>query len=161
MGGFQEVYGQQAKAVYRFLMALTRDEAMAEELLQETFYQAFLHIDRFEGRCSLYTWLCQIGKNAWFRECKRWKLYADAPPETLKIPDSAPGPEAQAIMNEDWRRVRRAILALEEPYRDVFILHAYAGLKLKEIALNYGKSESWARVTYFRARRKIIQEVSE
>ena len=43
----------------------------------------------------------------------------------------------------------------------MFILHVYGGLKLKEIGASYGKSESWARVTYYRARQKIIQEVSE
>ena len=56
------------------------------------------------------------------------------------------------------KRLRRAIRKLEEPQRDVFILHAFGGLKLKEIAAIYQKSESWARVTYFRAR-KILQEV--
>lgn len=73
MAAFQEIYEKHGKAVYRFLLALTRDEGMAEELLQETFYQAFLHIDQFEGRSSLYTWLCQIGKNAWLKECRRNK----------------------------------------------------------------------------------------
>lgn len=155
------MYERYARDVYRFLMALTRDERMAEELLQETFCRAFMHIDRFDGRCSLYTWLCQIGKNAWFRECKRRKLYADAPIESMNLPSQALAPDEKVIRDEEQRRIRRAILGLEEPYRDVFILHAYAGLKLKEIAQNYGKTESWARVTYFRARRKIIGEVSE
>lgn len=161
MAGFQEVYNRYARDVYRFLIALTRDESMAEELLQETFYQAFMHIDRFEGRCSLYTWLCQIGKNAWFRECKRRKLYSEAPIESLNLPSVEVQPDAQVILSEEQCAIRRAILVLEEPYREVFILHAYAGLKLKEIAQNYGKTESWARVTYFRARRMIIEEVSE
>lgn len=129
--------------------------------MQETFYQAFMHIDRFEGRCSLYTWLCQIGKNAWFRECRRRRLYSDAPIESMDLASEELQPDARVIRSEEQRAVRRAILALEEPYRDVFILHVYAGLKLKEIAQNYGKTESWARVTYFRARRRIIEEVSE
>lgn len=55
----------------------------------------------------------------------------------------------------------KAILRLEDPYRDVFILHAYAGVKLKDIAQSFGKSESWARVTYYRAKQMIIKEVSE
>ena len=131
MRGFEELYKTQGKAVYRFLLTLTGDPHQAEELLQETFYQAFIHIDRFEGRSSLYTWLCQIGKNAWLRECRRRSRYADTPYEDL---------------------------TLEDPHREVFILHAYGGLKLTEIAALHQKSESWARVTYFRAR-KILQEV--
>ena len=125
--------------------------------MQETFYQAFLHIDRFEGRSSLYTWLCCIGKNAWLRECRRRSRWSDTPYEDLTLPDPAPGPEETVLHQEQLRQLRRAVLKLEDPHRDVFILHAFGGLKLKEIAALYQKSESWARVTYFRAR-KIIQE---
>ena len=158
MAGFEELYTTQGKPVYRFLLALTGDEHLAEELLQETFYQAFLHIDRFEGRSSLYTWLCQIGKNAWLKECRRRSRYADTPYEELTLPDPAPPPEEAMAARERARRLRRAVLEREDPHREVFILHAYGGLKLKEIAALHQKSEGWARVTYFRAR-KTLQEV--
>lgn len=161
MAAFQEVYEQYGKKVYRFLLTLTRDEGLAEELLQETFYQAFLHIDQFEGRSSLYTWLCQIGKNAWLKECRRSKRFVEEPWEKLKLAEGESPPEVQYIQKEDFYRVRQAIYNLEEPYKNVFILHAYAGVKLKEIAIYYRKSESWARVTYYRARQQIIQEVSK
>ena len=161
MSAFKEIYEQYGKSVYRFLLSLTRDEGMAEELLQETFYQAFLHIDRFEGRSSLYTWLCQIGKNAWLKECKREKWFAKDSLEDMELSDQEPPPDIQIIQKDEYRRVRQAILKLDEPYKNVFILHAYGGVKLKEIALSYGKSESWARVTYYRAKQQIIQEVSE
>ena len=158
MRGFEELYHTQGRPVYRFLLALTGDEGQAEELLQETFYQAFLHIDRFEGRSSLYTWLCCIGKNAWLRECRRRSRYADTPYEELKLETPAPTPEEAMLRREQAQRLRQAVLELEDPQREVFILHAYGGLKLKEIAALHQKSESWARVTYFRAR-KTIQEV--
>ena len=158
MRGFDELYHTHGKPVYRFLLALTGDEGQAEELLQETFYQAFLHIDRFEGRSSLYTWLCCIGKNAWLRECRRRSRYADTPYEELKLTDPTPTPEESMLRSEQNQRLRQAVLELEDPQREVFILHAYGGLKLKEIAALHQKSESWARVTYFRAR-KTIQEV--
>ena len=161
MAAFQEVYEKYGKSVYRFLLALTRDEDMAEELLQETFYQAFLHIDQFEGRSSLYTWLCQISKNAWLKECRRNKRFSEDSLESLKLTSGEPPPDEQYIRNEEYHRVRQAIWKLEEPYKNVFILHAYAGVKLKEIAQSYGKTESWARVTYYRAKKQIVQEVSK
>ena len=160
MASFTKVYEEYGKQVYRFLLSLTGDAHQAEELLQETFYQAFLHIDRFEGRSSLYTWLCCIGKNAWLKECRRKNRFADQPIEELTIPDRGT-PESAYIQKDEQDRIRRAVLSLEEPYKDVFILHVYGGLKLKEIGASYGKSESWARVTYYRARQRIIQEVSE
>lgn len=158
MRGFEELYQTQGQPVYRFLLALTGDPHQAEELLQETFYQAFLHIDRFEGRSSLYTWLCQIGKNAWLRECRRRSRYADTPYEELTLESPEADPEAALVRREQARALRRALLTLADPQREVFILHAYGGLKLREIAALHQKSESWARVTWFRAR-KTIQEV--
>ncbi len=133
---------------------------MAEELLQETFYQALQHIDRFEGRCSLYTWLCQIGKNAWYKELKRKKRYSEDSLTELKLSFDA-NLEGNAIKREELWRIRQAIGRLQEPYREVFIMHALGEVKLKEIAQLYGKSESWARVTYFRAKQQIVQEVSK
>lgn len=157
MAAFQELYEQYAAAVYRFLLSLTGQQDAAEELLQETFYQALQHIDRFEGRCSLYTWLCQIGKNAWYKECKRRKRFremTDQPNDELSM-------ESQVMEQEEVRQIRHVLQRLEEPYRDVFIMHALGGVRLKEIAQIYEKSESWARVTYFRAKQKILQEVSK
>lgn len=66
MAGFSQLYEQYAVQVYRFLLALTGEPGLAEELTQETFYQAFLHINQFESRCSVSTWLCQIGKNGYY-----------------------------------------------------------------------------------------------
>lgn len=159
MAGFSDIYEQYAKPVYRFLLKLTGSEDQAEELLQETFYQALIHIDRFEGRSSLYTWLCQIGKNAWLKECRRKKRFSQ---DSLdQVQDTAKSMESAMIEREEAKRIRQAVYRLEEPYKEVFILHTFGELKLKEIAQAFGKSESWARVTYYRAKCQIVQEVSE
>ena len=161
MGVFNKVYEEYARPVYRFLLKLTGSEEYAEELLQETFYQALQHIDRFEGKCSLYTWLCQIGKNAWYKERRMKKRYIDLQWEELVVPDESQSVEERAILKDEYMRVRKAIRKLEEPYKDVFVLHALGEIKLIEIAAIYGKSESWARMTYYRAKQKIIQEVQK
>lgn len=161
MSSFQKVYEEYAQSVYRFLLSLTRNDDYAEELLSETFYQAFRNIDKFEGRCSLYSWLCRIGKNAWLRECRKNKKYSNITLEELRISDGRPSPEEQLIYKENYVKVMTALLKLSDTYRDVFILHAIGDVKLKDIADMYGKTESWARVTYFRAKQQIVQEVSE
>ena len=161
MTEFREIYDTYGKPVYRFLLRLSGDPDQAEELLQETFYQALVHIGKFEGRSSLYTWLCQIGKNAWLAECRRRSRMDDTPWENLRIPDRSLTPEEKVIRNENLRRIRQAILHLEDPYKEVFILHVFGELKLREIAQANGKSESWARVTYYRARSQIAKEVME
>ena len=159
MKEFQKVYEEFARPVYRFLLSLTGSEDMAEELLAETFYQAFLHIDRFEGRCSLYTWLCQIGKNAWLKECRRNKRYSDVALEELELADKGQSAEEKAVNADTLNRIRKAIQKLEDTYRDVFVLHAIGEVSLKEIAAIHGKSESWARVTFYRAKQKILEKM--
>lgn len=161
MASFQNIYEEYAQPVYRFLLSLTGNDDLAEELLSETFYQAFRHIDKFEGRCNLYTWLCQIGKNAWIKECRRNKRYSEIRLDDLVIPDDQPGLEEAVINREMYRKVLKALQILKDPYRDVFILHAIGEVKLKEIAFIYEKTESWARVTYFRAKQLIAREVSK
>lgn len=130
-------------------------------MLQETFFQALQHMDQFEGRCSIYTWLCQIGKNAWLKEVRRNKRYAELSLDDIHIPEDSPLLEEWIVRKDEYLRARKAMLALDEPYRNVFILHALSDIKLKEIASLYGKTESWARVTYFRARMQIVEEVMQ
>lgn len=161
MATFQEIYREYGKPVYRFLLKLTGSRDQAEELLQETFYQAFLHIDRFEGRCSVYTWLCQIGKNAWLKEYKRQKRFDGRVWEELEFADGNAPPEETVIRREEYRRVRQAVFQLEEPYREVFAMHIFGEVSLKEIAAEHGKSESWARVTYLRARKMLADVLSQ
>ncbi len=159
MAPIRKAYDEYAKSVYRFLLSLTGSEDFAEDLLQETFYQALQHIDKFEGKCSLYTWLCQIGKNAWYKECRRKRRFCDENIDELVLASKEPSVESQIIEKLEYAKMRKAILKLEEPYRDVLILHIYGDIKLSEIAEIYGKSESWAKVTFFRAKQKIVQEV--
>lgn len=159
MSSFTSLYDDYEQPVYRFLLSLTGDPLLAEELLQETFYQAFLHIDQFEGRSQLLTWLCQIGKNAWLKECRRNQRRCGTLSEALDVPDPAPSPEEQMVKKAQLQQITNALAHLNEPYKEVFILHIYGQLPLKEIARLHGKSESWARVTYYRARTQLSKEV--
>ncbi len=159
MAVFKDIYQEYGKAVWHFLLSLTGDEELSGELLSETFYQAFLHIDRFEGRCSIYTWLCQIGKNAWLKECRRRKRFEDNEQTDYEIRDLSLTPEEIVIQKDTCEHIRKAVYHLEEPYQNVFILHVFGERKFAEIGMLYGKSENWARVTYFRAKSKIIREV--
>ena len=63
MQPMEEIYQEYARIVYRYLLSKTHDEDLAEELTQETFYQAIKSIDRFDESCKISTWLCAIAKN--------------------------------------------------------------------------------------------------
>lgn len=137
MAIFNEVHKEYGKRVYYFLLSLTGDENMAEELLQETFYQVFLNIDKFEGKSSVYTWICQIAKNAWLKECKRRNRFSDSFVEEEKTEDFALSLEENVIRKEQCKKIREAVQKLSEPYKEVFVLHVYEEVKLREIASMY------------------------
>lgn len=147
---FQEIYDRYFRDVYRYALALCRSESMAEEITQETFFRALKAIDKFDGRCKLYVWLCQIAKNAYFsmRQKEKRRESCDAEAEGAGI-------EERLVDREEAIRIHMLIHALEEPYKEVFSLRTFGELPFAQIAELFGKTESWARVTYHRAKMKI------
>ncbi|SDJ28780.1 RNA polymerase sigma factor [Proteiniclasticum ruminis] len=156
MEDFSELYEEEAKKVYKFLLALTENELLAEELTQQTFYKALLSMKQFQGKSSIYTWLCQIGKNEWLQELRRKKLLSTDP-----MADRSSGNhlEEEYIRKHQIDMVRMALLGLPEPYRDVMILRTYGELPFSEIAVMYDRTESWAKVTFFRGKQKLKVEM--
>ena len=152
---FEMVFRENNQFVFRFLMKLCGDVSLAEELTQETFFRAYMNLSALRNEEKVAVWLCQIAKNtyfAWFNEQKR-----NQPLSQLILADSTPD---IADLFEDKELAGRAfsvLNALEEPYKEVFMLSVFGGLSLKDISAMFGKSESWARVTYYRAKQKIME----
>lgn len=151
---FASVCGDYYDRVYRFLLALCQNSHQAEDLTQEVFYRALLHIGRYEERGQMFTWLCTIGKNLWLSQCRKKPLEPLSPALAARSE-----PEEALSARETQLALQRAISALPEDYRDVVILHIYGGISLKEISALKGKSESWGKVTYYRARQLLKQEL--
>ena len=159
MTDFRKIYEEQASKVYRYLLCLTGSKQTAEELLAETFYQAMLHIGRYRGDSSILTWLCGIAGNLWKNELRRAGRFTGTPPELLPLKADAVSPEDTMIQSDEARRIRLAADGLPDHMRTVFLLRVLGDLSFREIAGILGKTESWARVTYYRARVKITEEV--
>lgn len=154
---FSEIYSRYFKDVYRYILSLCRSESIAEEITQETFFKALKSIDSFKGTCSIYVWLCQIAKNTYFTCCQKEKyLNRDADLDQLTAQESL---EEKLFDKETAFQIHRCLHALEEPYKEVFSLRLFGGLPFAQIAELFGKTESWARVTYHRARLKIKEEM--
>jgi RNA polymerase sigma-70 factor (ECF subfamily) len=122
-------------------------------MTQETFFKALQKIDDFQGQCDIRVWLCQIGKNAYYDYLRKNKRYS--PIE--EIPESADhsSMELELEKKEDAYRIHRILHNLQEPYKEVFTLRTFGELSFKEISNLFGKSESWAKMTYLRAKNKI------
>ena len=144
------------ESVYRYVLALCRSDTEAQDITQETFLKAMKSADRFEGSSSLYTWLCAIAKNLWLNKCKRANRETAADSE---ISDSAVPLEQYIIEQDISMRIHQALHDLNDPYKEVFSLRVFGQLSFAQIAGLFSKTESWARVTYHRARKMIIQKM--
>lgn len=149
-------YREYAVMVYKFLLSLCYEEELAEELTQETFYQAVRSMDRYDGSCKVSTWLCQIAKHLWYREMERRKrkgtneLTADM--ESLEKPV-----EEQLMVKEEKMELFRKVHVLDEISKEIVLLRVTGAFSFKEIAELFGKNENWARVTYYRAKQKLLK----
>ena len=150
MPDFEEVYRQYFADVYKYVLALSRDEATAEEVTQETFFKALTAIDSFRGDCQLRVWLCQIARNQYLTLCRERKRFG----ETAEEPGDH-GIEEGFADREAAKKLHRLLHDLPEPYKEVFSLRTFGELPFAQIGELFGKTESWARVTYFRARQKL------
>ena len=152
MEDMQTVYQRHAQTVYKFLLAKTRDPHLAEELTQETFYQAVKSVDRFDGTCKVSVWLCQIAKHLWYQQLRKQKR--EVPTEDLP---QSPGPSAEEglLEREGQLDLLRLVHNLPEPAREVVYLRAFGGLSFREIGDVMGKTETWARVTFYRSKEKL------
>lgn len=154
MTEFQTVYDQYFADVYKYALSLCRNPDIAEEITQETFFKALKHIDSFRGQCRLYVWLCQIAKNTYFTYTQKQQRTIREP-----VPDGHNDLEEQLLTEESAFEIHQALHALPEPYKEVFSLRIFGQLSFSRIGQLFGKTESWARVTYHRARLKIKEEL--
>jgi len=168
-----EIYQKYAQTVYRYLLSLTCNADLAEELTQETFYQAIRSSGKYNGSCKLSTWLCGISRNV-------LRTYRRKHPET-QSPDPAAGPDAlqnaetlpaerssetgsaedAALQSEDRVEIFRSLHEVSEPYREVMYLRIFGNLSFREIGGILGQTENWARVTFYRGREKLAAKLAD
>ena len=142
--------------VYCFLKSLCYDDETAEELTQETFYQAVRCANKYDGTCKVSTWLCQIAKHLWYREQERkkkkgTKLLDDNLISDKKLPDE------EVCIREEKMELFRKVHVLDETAKEVVLLRVTVAFSFREIGEIFGKNENWARVTFYRAKQKIMK----
>ena len=158
----EELYRTYFDIVYRYIRSISQDGSLAEEVTQETFFKALKKADQFRGDCDVRVWLCQIAKNTLYDHLKKQKkqLLGD---ERLEEAESADGEllEEKLAQRSQAMEIHKVLHRLSEPYIEVFSLRTFGELTFREIGMLFGKSENWARVTYYRARVKIREELEQ
>lgn len=158
MTDFENIYNQYLRDVYSFVLSLSRNEIVAEEITQETFFKALKSIDNFKGNCKVSVWLCQIAKNTYFSYLDKQKRFGPNDIPEKAIDNSI---EETVLNKEDAFRIHKALHYLNEPYKEVFTLRVFGELSFAQISQLFEKTESWARVTFHRAKQKMQDLLKE
>ena len=162
MTEFEQLYHTYFNDVYLYILRLSGNEHVAEEITSDTFFKAMKSIDGFRGDCDVRVWLCQIAKNQYYSHVKKSNRTEHTADEELQgIPDTDPSITEEMIRQDEVGKIQRALHGVEEPYKEVFMWRVYAELSFKQIAQMFGKTENWACVTYHRARKKILERMEE
>ena len=153
---FDRIYEDNYSFILRYLTRLCADGSLAEELTQETFFKAYMNLSKLRDEAKASSWLCSIAKNtyrAWYNESKRTQ------PLDEDIIAGGADMSEPLIDRELSREAFRRLHELDEPYKEVFMLHTLADLPLNDISELFGRSESWARVTFYRAKKTLSERM--
>lgn len=153
----EKIYREYAQTVYRYLLSRCGDPDTAEELTQETFYQAVRSAGKFNGSCSVVTWLCAIAKNKlseYFRKKNRELPIDDDNERTVT------SAETEILASESRVELMRALRQLDSDVREVIYMRLFGELSFREIGEVVGRSENWARVTYYRGKERLKKNIT-
>ncbi len=156
----EEIYELYFKDVYAYIFSISKNRSIAEDITQETFYKALKNIHSFDGKKDIRAWLFTIAKNTFYTYCKKENKYLHM--DTIEQYPSAHDDILEKIIhNEQIMLIYKYLHMCKEPYKEVFMLRYFGELSFEKIALIFNKSETWSRVTYFRAKQQILEKIKE
>ncbi len=151
----KDIYNKYFNIVFKYCLKLTEDTYAAEDITQETFYKAINNINKFKGNSSILTWLCAIAKNIYYTEYKKNKrviFFDEIDYSNLKSEENL----EETIISKDEKALMNYLISiLDENTQKVILLRIKEELSFREIGLIMNKSENWARVTFYRGKRKM------
>ncbi len=150
---FEEIYQAYFHDVYLYTRSLAIDENIAEEITQETFFKALRSMHQFDGKKDIRAWLFTIAKNTYFTHYN--KKQREVNQVEVSVPDDVRVVE-YLVNEEQVFEIHHFLHTMEEPYKEVFSLRTFGELSYEKIGQLFGKSDGWARVTFYRAKKKIL-----
>lgn len=159
MDDFEKIYRKYFQYVFFYILQICQNKEIAEEVTQETFFKAMSTKAKFSHKSDVRTWLCQIAKNEYLMLLRKNKKI-DTEVQIDEIEDDKDF--INQLSDKDLAMsIHRYIHELGEPYKEVFNLRVFAELPFKEIGVIFGKSDAWARVTFSRAKFKIVERMEQ
>ncbi|HJS86669.1 MAG TPA: RNA polymerase sigma factor [Acetobacteraceae bacterium] len=165
---FTAIIRRNNRRLYRIARSILKDDAEAEEAVQETYLLAFTNLHRFRGTAKLSTWLARIAVNEALGRLRRQRSAgSDDLPDTERLPSEAStpfwggsgraSPEAEAARNELKRLLEAAIDRLPPAFRVIFILCAIEHMSIEDAAIALNIPENTVKTRLYRAR-KMLRE---
>lgn len=159
MKDLEKLYRDYFETVYKYLFSITRSRDLSEELTQETFYQAMKTYESFRGDAKVSVWLCQIAKHLWYKEYKRSSSHTSDSLGVLSDLIPSESTVEQKVVESDAKlKMYQKLQKLDEKTREVMYLRLTGELSFREIGEILEKNETWARVTFYRGKQKIMRE---
>ena len=158
---FEQIYKSYFTEVYYYMRSICRDESVCEEIAQETFFKALKKIDSFDEKGDIRAWLFTIAKNTYLSTLRKNKKKMSLSHDELEAALPTGGFEDRLEDKDTAFRIHAALHRLREPYKEVFSLRVFGELDFESIGRLFHKSAGWARVTYYRAKTMIQQDLDE
>ncbi|MEN8905259.1 MAG: RNA polymerase sigma factor [Clostridiales bacterium] len=155
----ESLYKKYFSRVYSFVINLSNNKSIAQEITQQTFFKALKKINTLDSNSNVFTWLCQIAKNTYIDYIRKEQRITSI--ENIDIINKKNNFEENYCQKENSLKIHKLLHNLKEPNKEVFMLRVFGELSYQEIATIFGKTEIWARVTYFRAKTKIQKELED
>jgi RNA polymerase sigma-70 factor (ECF subfamily) len=157
---FRHLVDTNATALFRVCARITGDRALAEDAVQETFFNAFRHLADFDGRSAFSTWLYRIAVNAALLQVRKRRHLEVAWPENdeatpFDAADSSPTPDRQAVSADIRRDIEAELERMTPIERTAFVLRHQEGRSLEEISAALSLNVGAAKQAIFRAVRKL------
>lgn len=155
-----EIYSKYSSIIYKYLLGLSKNKELAEELMQETFYSAILHYDKLKNdNDKILNWLYIIAKNKWKDYLKKKSKIKQIPLNENLIEEYSY--ENEVELNDEKKRLYEKINKLNPISKKVILMKINTELTFKEIGEILGKNESWAKTIYYRANNKLREEMKD
>lgn len=154
---FEKLYNTYYIKVYSYLLSLCKNTFLAEELCEQTFFKCFTAKSELKNKSDAYVFLCTVAKNLYFDRLRENKRSGEMPKEI----ESDTNIEKSVIDKDTAFRIHIALHDLKEPYKEVFELRVFGELSFAEIGTVFGKTESFARVTFHRAKLMIKERMEK
>jgi RNA polymerase sigma-70 factor (ECF subfamily) len=151
----EALFARHHAGVYRFVVRLVHDHALAEDLINEVFLDVWRHAGQFEARCAGSTWLLAIAR---FKALSALRRRSDEMLDDdtwATFEDPADDPEVALQIRDRSQAVLQCLIELSPKHREIIDLIYYRDRSIKEAAIIVGSSESTVKTRMFHARKQL------